>query len=324
MSEAILVTGGAGYIGCHVVHQLLDRNFTVVVLDDLSTGKAKRVENAHLVIGSISDHTLVKSILSEFAIGTVVHMAARTDATGSKLDPLHYYSENTAGTLNLLSCCKDCGVSKFVFTSTAAVYGSACDQTPVGELHSERPANPYGMSKLIAEQILLDISFATGLRYVSLRCFNVAGATMSGHFFRPAKDAKNLVMAACRVANERQGSVTIFGTDFRTPDGTGIRDYVHVDDIAAAHLRAIDHLNRGGSSLILNCGSERGYSVREVLHAVEQISGARVPVLEAEQRSGDVSVLVSDSSSARRELSWSPRNDGLDSIVRSALRSEQA
>lgn len=323
MTGTVLVTGGAGYIGCHLVRQLAEQKVDVIVLDDLSTGKAERVPDARLVIGSTSDRSLVSDIISRFGIDTVVHMAARTDAAGSTRDPLGYYEENTSSTLSLLACCGQSGVSKFILTSTAAVYGSAGNKQFVDENCSTEPINPYGMSKLMAERFLRDAPRASDLRYVALRCFNVAGTSAIGPVFVSADNAGNLITSACRVATGKQDAVTIFGSDFSTPDGTGVRDYIHVDDIVAAHMRAIDHLNDGGRSLILNCGRSRGYSVREVLRAVERASGVEIPIIEAPKRDGDVSILVADSASIRKELSWSPLHHDLDFIVRSALRSEQ-
>lgn len=323
MTRAILVTGGAGYIGSHLVRKLSERNADIIVLDDLSTGMAERIPGIRLVIGSVSDRSLVRDVISRFCVDTVVHVAAKIDAAASTQDPLRYYAENTSGTLALLACCCESGVSKFIFTSTAAVYGFHGDKRTVDESFSTEPINPYGMSKLMAERFLRDAAHASDLRYIVLRCFNVAGTSAAMPLFFSAENSGNLITAACKVAAGRRSAVTIFGTDFSTSDGTGVRDYVHVDDIATAHVRAIDHLKNGGRSLVLNCGCSRGYSVREVLRAVEGASGVKIPVVEAPQRDGDVSILVSDSASIRKELSWSPLHDDLDFIVRSALRSER-
>jgi UDP-glucose 4-epimerase len=319
---SLLVTGGAGYIGSHVVRQLGERGAHVVTLDDLSTGFADAVLHGELVIGKTGDETLVARLLREHDVDTVMHFAAHTIVPESVADPLKYYANNTAASRTLLACCQAAGVRQFVFSSTAAVYG-----IPAGGIAREDsptvPINPYGTSKLMTEWMLRDLAAASSLRYVALRYFNVAGADPGGRIGQSTRAATLLTKVACEAALGVRPDVAIFGTDYPTPDGTGIRDYIHVEDLAAAHLLAWDHLRDGGASLTLNCGYGHGYSVREVLAAVERANGQPLRVREEGRRPGDPPTLVADAARIREALGWAPRYDDLDVIVRTSLQWER-
>ena len=319
-SASILVTGGAGYIGSHTVRQLVERGERVVVLDNLSTGYRSAVLGAPLIVGDTGDRDLVARVLQDHAIDTVLHFAAHTIVPESVSDPLKYYRNNTCATRNLLEQCDSAGVGRFVFSSTAAVYG-----IPAGGLAREDsptvPINPYGTSKLMSEWMLRDLAAAsTKLRYVVLRYFNVAGSDPGGRIGHSAPAATLLVKVACQVATGVRQSLAIFGTDYPTPDGTGVRDYIHVEDLASAHLSAIDYLDRGGASTTLNCGYGHGYSVREVVKMVEHVNGGRaLPVVESPRRAGDPPSLVARAERIREVLGWTPRLDDLETIVRNQL-----
>jgi UDP-glucose 4-epimerase len=320
--QSVLVTGGAGYIGSHVVRQLTERSERVVVVDNLSTGYRSAVLNAPLIVGDTADRALIDRILAEHRIETVMHFAAHTIVPESVADPLKYYRNNTCATRNLLECCDRAGVRQFVFSSTAAVYG-----TPEGGVAREetptQPINPYGLSKLMSEWMLRDMSQASRLRYVTLRYFNVAGSDPGGRIGHSAPDSTLLVKVACQHAMGVTPEVSVFGTDYPTPDGTGVRDYIHVEDLADAHLRALEYLRDGGVTTTLNCGYGHGYSVREVLHMVERVHGAALRVREAPRRAGDPATLVAQASRVRQALNWTPRFDDLETIVRTQLEWER-
>jgi UDP-glucose 4-epimerase len=322
MSHSILVTGGAGYIGSHVVRQLRERGGRVVVLDNLSTGFRSAVLGAPLVVGDTADREVVARLLAEHSIDTVLHFAAHTIVPESVTNPLKYYGNNTCATRNLLEQCDRAGVKHFVFSSTAAVYG-----TPDGGLAREDsptvPINPYGTSKLMSEWMLRDLAAATKLRYVVLRYFNVAGSDPGGRIGQTAPNATLLVKVACQHAAGVRPQVSIFGTDFPTPDGTGVRDYIHVEDLAAAHLKALDYLGAGGASTTLNCGYGHGYSVREVLQMVSRVNGGKaLKIVESPRRAGDPPSLVAHAERIREVLGWTPRFDDLTTIVKSQLEWE--
>jgi UDP-glucose 4-epimerase len=320
--KGVLVTGGAGYIGSHVVQQLVARGERVVVIDNLSSGFTEAVHDAELVIGNVGDRELVARVLAHHQIDTVLHFAAHTVVPESVSDPVKYYGNNTCNTCNLLACCAEAGVAHFIFSSTAAVYGMT-DGGIADEDTPTRPINPYGMSKLMSETMLRDVSAASGLRHVILRYFNVAGCDPAGRIGHSAPHATLLIKVACEHAVGKCESLCIYGTDYDTPDGTGIRDYIHVEDLAAAHLRALDHLRRGGSSLTLNCGYGHGYSVREVIDAVTRVSGKPLNVIERPRRVGDLPMLIARSAKLQDVLDWHPRYDDLDFIVRTAFHWEQ-
>jgi UDP-glucose 4-epimerase len=322
-SASILVTGGAGYIGSHTVRQLVERGERVVVLDNLSTGYRSAVLGAPLVVGDTGDRDLVARVLKDHAIDTVLHFAAHTIVPESVSDPLKYYRNNTCATRNLLEQCDSAGVRRFVFSSTAAVYGIP-DGGLAGEHSPTVPINPYGTSKLMSEWMLRDLAAASSkLRYVVLRYFNVAGSDPGGRIGHSAPTATLLVKVACQVVAGVRPSLSIFGTDYPTPDGTGVRDYIHVEDLASAHLSALDYLGQGGESTTLNCGYGHGYSVREVVRMVERVNGGRaLPVVESPRRAGDPPSLVARADRIREVLGWTPRYDDLETIVRSQLEWE--
>jgi UDP-glucose 4-epimerase len=318
----ILVTGGAGYIGSHTVQQLVARGESVVVLDNLSTGFRQSVQGVPLVEGDVGDAALVGGLIREHGIRTVIHFAAHTIVPESVSDPLKYYGNNTCQTRSLLATCAAGGVQHFVFSSTAAVYG--IPETGLAAEDSRlAPINPYGTSKLMSEWMLRDLAAATGLRYVTLRYFNVAGSDPQGRIGQSTRKATLLIKVACEASVGRRESVSIFGTDYPTPDGTGVRDYIHVVDLADAHLLAVDYLRGGGASETLNCGYGHGFSVREVLDSVRRVSGAPLKVVEQPRRAGDPPSLVARSERARQVLGWTPRLDDLDGIVASALNWER-
>ncbi len=322
MSSSILVTGGAGYIGSHVLRQLRERGERVVVLDNLSTGYRSAVLGAPLVVGDTSDRELVARLLNEHAVDTVLHFAAHTIVPESVSNPLKYYGNNTCATRNLLEQCDRAGVKHFVFSSTAAVYG-----IPEGGLAREdsptAPINPYGLSKLMSEWMLRDLAAATKLRYVALRYFNVGGSDPGGRIGHTAPNATLLVKVACQQAAGVRPQLSIFGTDYPTPDGTGVRDYIHVEDLASAHLKAVDYLHSGGASTTLNCGYGHGYSVREVLDMVARVNGGKaLNVAEAPRRAGDPPSLVAVADRVRQVLGWTPRFDNLETIAKSQLEWE--
>jgi UDP-glucose 4-epimerase len=322
MGKAILVTGGAGYIGSHVVRQLGEAGERVVTLDNLSTGFREAVTHGELVIGNTGDQALVSRILAEHDIDTVMHFAAHTIVPESVANPLKYYGNNTCATRNLLQCANEAGVRHIVFSSTAAVYG-----LPPGGVAREdsptAPINAYGTSKLMSEWMLRDLAAAGGPRYVALRYFNVAGSDPAGRIGQSTPKATLLVKVACEVAVGKREALTIFGTDYDTPDGTGVRDYIHVEDLAAAHLDALQWLRNGGDSQVLNCGYGHGYSVREVVQAVERLTGKPLAVREDARRAGDPPALVADANRIRELLGWTPKLDDLDKIVASSLAWER-
>jgi len=321
-NKTILVTGGAGYIGSHTLRQLGARGEKVVTLDNLSTGFREAVLYGDLVEGNTGDRELVSNLLKEHEVDTVLHFAAHTIVPESVTDPLKYYGNNTCATRNLLSCCAEAGVRHFVFSSTAAVYGM-----PEGEQAWEdsptQPINPYGTSKLMTEWMLRDLAAASDLRYVVLRYFNVAGSNPEGQIGQSTKNATLLTKVACEAAVGRRESVSIFGTDYPTPDGTGIRDYIHVEDLAAAHVQALEYLRAGKESVTLNCGYGHGYSVREVLDAVEKAHGQPFTIKEEPRRAGDPPRLIAGADKIRELLNWQPQHDDLDTIVRTTLAWEQ-
>ena len=320
--KTVLVTGGAGYIGSHVVRQLGDRNESVVVLDNLTTGFAEAVLYGKFIKGDTGDKALVSKLLRDYGVDTVMHFAAHTIVPESVEDPLKYYRNNTCNSRNLLECCQQHGVKHFIFSSTAAVYGiphdeMASEDTPLA------PINPYGLSKLMTEWMLRDLAAASDLTYVALRYFNVAGSDPAGRIGQSTPNATLLIKVACEAAVGKRPYVAIFGTDYPTRDGTGIRDYIHVEDLADAHIKALDYLRRGGKSETLNCGYGHGYSVREVLDAVQRVNGESLTIREEGRRAGDPPALVARADRIKGLLGWTPRYDDLDVIVKTSLNWER-
>ena len=319
---SVLVTGGAGYIGSHMVHALLDRGEDVIVLDNLSTGMRSLVaQRARFVEGSAGDMALLARLFKN-GVDAVIHFAGSVVVPESMARPLAYYANNTMVSRNLIETCEAAGVTHFIFSSTAAVYGTP-EKVPVPESAATLPINPYGRSKLMTEWMLEDTARAHDFRYVALRYFNVAGADPLGRTGQSTPNATHLVKRACQVALERAPQLDVFGADYPTRDGTGVRDYIHVSDLVAAHLDALDHLRKGGPPLTLNCGYGHGYSVREVVAAVERIAGHRLPVREAARRAGDPAEIVADPARLKSILPWRPAHDDLDEIVASSYAWEK-
>ena len=321
-NKKILVTGGAGYIGSHVVRQLGAAGEDVVTLDNLCTGFREAVTAGELIVGETGDADLLERIFAEHDIDTIMHFAAHTIVPESVADPLKYYRNNTCSSRTLLEAAQKHGVRHFVFSSTAAVYGippggKAAEDSPT------TPINPYGTSKLMTEWMLRDLAIAGGPSYVALRYFNVAGCEPTGTIGQSTPKATLLVKVACEAATGKRPRVSIFGTDYPTPDGTGLRDYIHVEDLASAHLDALTYLRKGGESTTLNCGYGHGYSVREVLEAVEKVNGAPLTITEEPRRAGDPPELVAVAEKVRSVLGWTPRYDDLETIVRTSLEWER-
>jgi UDP-glucose 4-epimerase len=318
MKKKILVTGGAGYIGSHTIKQLGEAHYDLVVYDNLSTGNTAAISYGELVVGDLADRQRLAELFAEHKFNAVLHFAASISVPDSVVKPLEYYSNNTANTLNLLHCCQQFDVNKLIFSSTAAVYGQP-EVNPITEETSPQPLNPYGSSKLMSERLIRDYAVASNLKYVILRYFNVAGAEIGGSLGQTGKKASHLLKVACDAALGQRSHVGIFGTDFDTPDGTGIRDYIHVDDLARAHVDALIYLNGDHPSQILNCGYGQGYSVREVIEKVKEISGVDFTVIEAERRAGDPACVIAANDRITKVLGWKPRFNDLDTIVRTAL-----
>ncbi|WP_018945808.1 UDP-glucose 4-epimerase GalE [Thioalkalivibrio sp. AKL17] len=317
----LLVTGGAGYIGSHVVRHLREAGHAVTVYDNLSTGHAWAVGDAELVVADLADSESLWRVLARGFEG-VLHFAAHIVVPESVAEPLKYYDNNTRNTLNLLRGCADTGVGYFVFSSTAAVYGIP-DTSAVAEDAPLQPINPYGASKMMSERMLMDLGAASRLRYVSLRYFNVAGADPRGRLGQATPDATHLIKVACQAATAQRDGITVFGTDYDTRDGTCERDYIHVEDLAAAHVRALEFLQHGGDSQVLNCGYGHGYSVLEVLDAVKRASGVDFAVTFGGRREGDPPALLANAERIRGTLVWQPQYANLDLIVRHALAWEE-
>lgn len=319
----VLVTGGAGYIGSHTVHALADAGERVVVLDNLSTGFASALPKQMLpIVGDVGDQTLVAELIDEHKVEAIIHFAGSTIVPVSMKDPLGYYGNNTANSRALIEAAVRGGVPHFIFSSTAAVYGNPA-RVPVAEDDPTVPLSPYGWSKLMTEIMLRDAAAAHDLNYVVLRYFNVAGADPAMRTGQSTSVATQLIKAAVQAAIGIRSKLEIFGTDYATPDGSCVRDYIHVADIAAAHADALRYLRGGGDSVVLNCGYGRGFSVREVIEMVKAVSGNDFPVVESPRRAGDPARVVADSRLVRERLGWQPKYDDLRTIVTHALAWER-
>lgn len=315
----VLVTGGAGYIGSHTVLALLDAGEKAVVLDDFSTGFRWAVpDGVPLVVGDIGDGDLVTETIARHDIDEIIHFAAKIVVPESVADPLGYYFNNTAKARTLIATAVGCDVRRFIFSSTAAVYGDPTHH-PVTEDEPTKPLSPYGRSKLMVEWMLEDTARAHDLSYVALRYFNVAGADPQGRAGQSTPNATHLIKVAVQTALGQRPKLLVFGTDYPTPDGTCVRDYIQVTDLARAHLDALRHLRVGGPSLVANCGYAKGFSVLEVIEAVKRVSGVDFPVEYAARRPGDPAAIVAANDRARAMLGWTPQHDDLDAIVRQAL-----
>ncbi len=320
---AVLVTGGAGYIGSHMVLALTDAGENVVVLDNLTTGFAWAVApQAKLVKGDIADEALVERLIKENTIDAIVHFAGSIVVPDSVSDPLGYYNNNTVKSRALMAAAVKAGVKNFIFSSTAAVYGNP-ETMPVYETTAPAPISPYGTSKWMTEMMLRDSHAAYGLNYVALRYFNVAGADPKGRTGQSTPRATHLIKVACQTALGQRASMDVFGTDYDTPDGTCLRDYIHVSDLIAAHMDALAHLRKGGASGIFNCGYGKGYSVLDVIKAVERASGGPVNHKLVPRRAGDPAAIIAGADQVRKVLGWQPKYQDLDFIVQSAFAWEK-
>jgi len=315
----VLVTGGAGYIGSHMVQALKEAGESVVVIDNLSTGVADVLpDGVPLLVGDAGDETVVGNAIARHGVESIIHFAGSIVVPDSMRDPLGYYRNNTMTTRSLLNAAVKAGVSRFIFSSTAAVYGDP-DEVPVPENAPTRPLSPYGSSKLMTEIMLHDVASAHGMNYVVLRYFNVAGADPLARMGLATVGATHLLKIAVEAATGQRAKIDVFGTDYPTPDGSCIRDFIHVSDLAQAHRAALSYLRGGGGSVTLNCGYGRGYSVLETIEAVRRVSGRNFAVSYAPRRPGDIMAMVADTSRIRGVLDWTPQYDDLETIATHAL-----
>lgn len=322
----ILVTGGAGYIGSHTLHRLRDLGQPAIALDNLYSGHRWAVpEGTELVEGDIADMPLVEGILRKHQVKSVIHFAAHLAVEESVKNPFKYYRNNVAGSMNLIETCARNGVEHFIFSSTCALYGNTTSN-PISEAFPTGPMSPYAASKLMTETILRDAE-ASGqwkMRNVALRYFNVSGARVSGGLGQATPEATQLIKVAAQAACGKRDKLYVFGTDYNTPDGTCVRDYIHVDDLVEAHVLALDYLRKGGKSDIFNCGYGRGYSVKEVIESMKRVSGVDFPVENKPRRAGDVVAVWADTTKVKKVLGWKPKHEDLDLICRTAYEWEKA
>lgn len=318
MKEKILVVGGAGYIGSHMVKQLLEEQYKVITLDNFTTGHRHLVTGGELVEGSIGDSALLERIFSENKIGAVMHFAAFSLVGESVQLPLKYYTNNVAETIELIDAMIKHNVMRFIFSSTAAVYGEP-DEVPIVETHSCQPTNPYGASKLCVERILSDCDEAHGLKSICLRYFNASGADSSGQIGEMHDPESHLIPLVLKSALTKK-PIKVFGTDYPTPDGTCLRDYIHVTDLAQAHMLALKALMDGGSSAVYNLGNSVGYSVRQVIQTAGTVTGRTIPVHDDDRRPGDPAVLVANANKIKKQLGWYPRYEDLETIIKTAWK----
>lgn len=316
---AILVAGGAGYIGSHMVAELLEAGEDVVVLDNLQKGHRKAVLGGNFYGGDLRDEGFLDLVFGENDIEAVIDFAADSLVGESVADPLKYYNNNVVSTLMLLTKMMEYGVKNIVFSSTAATYGEP-EEIPIPETHGTFPINPYGETKLAVEKALKWVGSAYGIKYVAMRYFNAAGAHISGKIGEDHHPETHLIPIIMQAALGKREALQIYGSDYDTPDGTCIRDYIHVTDLARAHLLALENLRKGGSSAIYNLGNGRGFSNREILHIARKVTGIDIKAAEAPRRPGDPAVLVASSEKARRELDWKPEFDDLETIIATAWK----
>jgi len=318
----ILVVGGAGYIGSHMVKDLLDAGYHVITLDDLSTGHRELLPGGEFIEGGLGDTVLLDKLFSTHKISAVMHFAAFSLVGESVEKPLKYYRNNMAATAELLDSMIRHSVKRFIFSSTAAVYGEPVD-IPITESHPCNPTNPYGESKTAVERMLKDCDSAYGLKYISLRYFNAAGADKSGKIGERHRNETHLIPLVLEVAAGRRENIKIFGTNYPTPDGTCIRDYIHVSDLSGAHLLALNSLLSGGDSAVYNLGNNRGYSVREVIELARKVTGRPIPAIEADKRPGDPATLIASSDKIKKKLGWKPEYEDLETIIKTAWKWHQ-
>lgn len=320
---SILVTGGAGYIGSQMVWELLDNNHDVVVVDDLSTGNRGAIPaDVKLIVGNIGNKELIKRVIAQYNVDAIMHFSGSTIVPDSIADPLSYYQNNTANSCALIEMAVKGNVRHFIFSSTAAVYGNA-ENSPVSEETPPNPASPYGTSKLMTETMLKDICMAHDFRYVALRYFNVAGADLKGRAGQSSPKATHLIKVATQTALGLREKLYVYGNDYNTPDGTCIRDYIHVSDLVAAHFRALEYLRSGGRSTTLNCGIGQGYSVLEIVEAVKKVSAANFQVELGPRRLGDPAILTADIARIKSEICWQPKIGNIEKIVSDAFTWEK-
>lgn len=321
--KRIFVTGGAGYIGSHMVKALGEHGFEVLTYDNLSTGHREAILHGDLIVGDLADKDLLRRTLQDFRPDGVIHFAAHIEVAESVSNPLKYYRNNSANALNLLEVLTELQLGNLIFSSTAAVYGVA-ESIPVKEEAPLAPINPYGASKMMTERFLADLAGSRDdFNYVALRYFNVAGADGQARIGQKYRNATHLITRALKTAKGEYDKLQVFGTDYPTPDGTCIRDYIHVDDLAAAHVDSLRYLRDGGGSAVFNCGYGHGYSVREVVEMARKVTGVDFDVEDVDRREGDPPALVADSSRLRAATGWRPRHDDLDYIVRTAWEWEK-
>jgi len=321
MAGSILITGGAGYVGSHVVKALVAQNRRVVVVDNLSTGHLENIQSIPFVQADIQDKQTLSNVIDTEDVTAIMHFAASTVISDSIARPLDYYENNTVGTLHLLEVCNDKNIKHFIFSSTAAVYAPATGN--IAEDFPLVPTNPYGHSKIMSEQLVKDIAKTGALSYVILRYFNVAGADMSGMIGQRTENATHLLKVAVEVACGSKPRIPIYGDDYPTFDGTCIRDFIHVDDLAAAHIDALTYLENNGVSITLNCGYGKGYSVKEVIAALESITGHPIRTSLENRREGDIASVVADNTLIKKTLNWQPRYDDITIMVKSAYEWEK-
>lgn len=320
----VLVSGGAGYIGSHLCWLLADQGEEFVVVDNLSTGREFAIPpQGELIVGDVGDMELIATVIKQHNVDAVVHFAGSIVVPESVSDPLKYYKNNTANSRNLIEACVENGVKHFIFSSTATVYGEP-KKNPVTEDFPFAPFNPYGTSKVMTEMMLKDVAFAHDFDYVALRYFNVAGADPKKRTGQSTPNATHLLKIANQVALGQREYLEIFGEDYDTPDGTGVRDYIHVSDLAEAHWSALQYLRSGGEAIALNCGYGKGFSVREVIETLEEVIGRKLPVKTGPRRPGDIGSIIADNTKIKSLLGWEPKYDDLKGIVESALRWEEA